>query len=210
MANNIDYKLLKDWINNEQLDNKNIINLKGFFLKNKPYKYLELRNFLNEKKAKSILLALSKERFYEKNSDLFKFYQTNDIASSKNPKLAEFRNFLASGEFIGYIRALTGFKLKIGKVDLAGTLYKDTNFLLCHDDRLETRKIAFLLYLSDLEEKDGASLNLMDRKFRKIAKIIPQFNKFIFFEVSNHSFHEVEELIKDKQRIALGGWFHDK
>ena len=210
MDSNNNSKILKRWINVNYLNTKTIANLKENFVKNKPYPYLELSSFFNEQKAKGLLLSLLKEKFYEKSSDLFKFHQTNDLSSTKNSKLEEFRKFLASEDFAGYMEVLTGFKLKNGKVDLAGTLYKDTNFLLCHDDRLETRKIAFLLYLSDLEEKDGASLNLMDRKFKKIAKIIPQSNKFVIFGVSSHSFHEVEELIKDKQRIALGGWFHDK
>lgn len=153
---------------------------------------------------------MSKEKFYQKEADLFSFFQTNDIISSKNKILLEFREFLASGEFIHYMESLTGLKLGRGKVDLAGSLYKNTNYLLCHDDELEGRSIAFLLYLSTLDGKDGGSLNLMDRKPRIAKKLIPKFNTFTFFQVSKISFHEVGEVIADKQRIALGGWLHDK
>lgn len=210
MSKNPRSGILNRWINKIYLHEKTIANLKNKFKKNDPYPYLELSGFFNENKAKGLLSALAKERFYEKNSDLFKFYQTNDIASSKNSELLDFRYFLASVDFIRYMEFLTGLNLKPGKIDLAGTLYKDTNFLLCHDDKLEKRKIAFLFYLSNLEDKDGGSLNLMDAHFKLTRKIRPEFNKFTFFQVSSHSFHEVQELVANKQRMAFGGWFHDK
>ena len=194
---------MKQWINGKYLKNETINKLKNTFRKNRPYPYLELKDFLNEEKAKGLLLALSKERFYPKEADLFSFFQTNDIASSKNKILLEFREFLASEGFISYMENLTGLKLGRGKIDLAGSLYRNTNYLLCHDDELEGRSIAFLLYLSTLDGKDGGSLNLMDGKLQTTKKLIPGFNTFTFF-------HEVEEVVNDKQRIALGGWLHDK
>ena len=67
---------------------------------------------------------------------------------------------------------------------MAGTLYVDTDYLLCHDDQLEGRKIAYLFYLSDMKETDGGSLNLFASKNRVPTtierKIIPKFNTFSF------------------------------
>lgn len=200
---------LEEWINKVYLNKNTIKNLKYKFLNNKPYPNLELNNFLKKEKAKKILLALANERFYEKESDLFSFHQTNDISSIKNKTLQEFRNLLYSKSFLQLMKLLTGLNFKI-KIDLAGSLYRNTNYLLCHDDLLEGRNIAFLLYLSTLSKTDGGSLNLMDKDLNIEKKLIPIFNTFTFFKVSKISYHEVGEVIGDKQRIALGGWFHDK
>mgnify|MGYP003342408719 CR=1 FL=1 len=48
------------------------------------------------------------------------------------------------------------------KVDLFASLYQDTDFLLPHDDKLESRKIAFIIYLSNLEKKDGGEVLELD------------------------------------------------
>lgn len=182
------------------------------FAKAEPFPYLEIKNFLSDEKAKNILKALLKEKFYEKESDLFKFLQTDDLNFAKNKCLLEFRNFLCSKEFIDYMGKITNIKLKYGVVDISGSIYRNTDYLLCHDDRLEGRKIAYLFYLSDFTLKEGGSLNLFSSKKglpdKVIKKIFPKFNTFVFFEVSDLSFHEVEEVLTDKQRIAIGGWFH--
>ncbi|MEK7484723.1 MAG: 2OG-Fe(II) oxygenase family protein [Planctomycetota bacterium] len=197
------------WVQASYLDEKKIALLHASYLKAKPYSYLELPGFFKEKKAQAILKALLTLRFYDKEADLFHFYQTNDIASIPNKTLQDFRSFLASSEFLKYMNHLTGLKFKKNAIDLAGSLYKNTNYLLCHDDQLEGRSIAFLLYLNTLLPKDGGSLNLLDKKQKVVKKLYPKFNTFTFFHVSPISFHEVEEIVSDTQRIALGGWLHD-
>ena len=134
------------------------------FVKSKPFSHLDINNFLNEEKASEILKELLKEKFYEKESDLFKFLQTDDLNFTKNKILKELRNFLCSREFIEYIEKITGLKLKSGVIDMAGSIYRNTDYLLCHDDLLEGRKIAYLFYLSDFDLKDGGSLNLFSSK----------------------------------------------
>ncbi len=199
---------LEEWISKDYLRDESIHSQKKSFSSAKPFFHLELKNFLTENLAKKLLLALSKETFTQKEADLFKLKQTNDLSSSKIKALSEFRNFLLSEGFMHYMESITGLALKRGIVDLSGSMYEDTDFLLCHDDRLEGRKIAFLFYLSSLNEKDGGALALLDKKLGAGKRIIPQFNTFAFFEVSKISHHEVEEVIAQKQRIALGGWFH--
>lgn len=206
--------LLQEWLDEKYLKTGNTKKLIVMFSRNKPFPFLELNDFLKAEKAAGVLKALSGEKFHEKESDLFKFMQTDDLNNTSSRELQEFRDFLYSKEFVGYMDQLTGFRLKTDAIDLAGTLYQDTDYLLCHDDRLEGRKIAYLFYLSDMEEKDGGSLNLFASKSEvpvKIGKkIIPRFNTFAFFEVSPISFHEVEEVIAQKQRIAIGGWFYGR
>lgn len=203
-------KMMKDWINAEYLDPKIF---KKQFLNNKPFPNIEFQDFLKEEKAVDVLKALLIEKFFHKDADLFQFKQTNDLKNTSNKDLKDFISFLYSKEFINFMQEMTGFKLS-DKTDIAGTLYESTDYLLCHDDQLEGRKIAYLFYFTDFEESDGGSLNLFSSKNnipdKIIKKIIPRFNKFAFFEVFQKSFHEVEEVIAEKQRIAIGGWFYDK
>ena len=206
--------MLQEWLDEGYIESGKIKELREMFSKNRPFPFLELNDFLKPLKAASVLKGLSGEKFHAKESDLFKFMQTDDLNGTGSRELREFRDFLYSKEFVGYMEQLTGFRLKTDAVDLAGTLYQDTDYLLCHDDRLEGRKIAYLFYLSDMEEKDGGSLNLFASKSKaplKIEKkIIPRFNTLAFFEVSPISFHEVGEIIVKKQRIAIGGWLYGR
>ena len=203
---------LQDWINWDYLEDKRIKKLAHAFSKGAPFPNLALTKFFKEQKPLQILQALGKEQFYEKESDLFKFMQTNDLEGTDSKVLKEFRSFLCSKEFIAYMQMITGLKMHSGVIDMHGSLYRDTDHLLCHDDQLEGRKVAFLFYLSTLGKNDGGALSLLASTSGvptgSAAKIIPAFNMFTFFEVSPRSFHEVEEVVTDKKRIAIGGWFH--
>ncbi len=66
---------------------------------------------------------------------------------------------------------MTGIELN-EKLALFYAEYKATDHLLCHDDELEGRRIAFILYLSpQWSEEDGGTLDLFsvdDQVKRKI------------------------------------------
>ncbi|MFT4313142.1 MAG: 2OG-Fe(II) oxygenase family protein [Candidatus Woesearchaeota archaeon] len=203
---------VEDWIQPEYITNDAKEELLEKFSKNSPFKHIQITDFFIPEKLEIVLAALGEEHFFEKESDLFKFMQTQDLAHTKNTVLQEFIQFLYSTEFIQFMEDITKFNLNKKEVDIAGTLYQDTDFLLCHDDELEGRKIAFLVYLSTQTEEDGGSLKLYSHKDGKPhaveKKLYPKINSFTFFEVSETSFHEVEEIYTDTQRIAIGGWYH--
>ena len=205
-------KSMQEWIQISYRNTKKIEELKKKIQNNTPFPHLELHTFFNEERLTKVLKALRKEEFLEKESDLFKFMQTHDFSTSSITELQEFKNFLSSKAFFAYMKEITEIKLKEKSIDISASLYQNTDYLLPHDDQLEGRKIAFIIYLSNLEEKDGGKLILYRTKGaipREEEKaIIPQFNTFVFFKVSEKSFHEVEELITNKQRITIGGWFH--
>ncbi len=176
------------------------------FTQAKPFPHLILPDFFDEQKILSVLRSLLKEKWYPKQADLFSFKQTNDLVSSQQKALQDFRSFLCSPDFLQFMKEITGCTLR--KIDLAGTLYEPGDYLLCHDDQLDKRKIAFFVYLSTPEE--GGELALFSSRNGipiEIGKHIkPAFNTFAFFEVSPLSFHQVEEVLKG-QRIAISGWF---
>lgn len=203
---------LREWIEAAYLDNKKILQLQKQFQKARPFEHLALPGFFVKEKIADALIALSSERFERKESDLFAFLQTNDFAPSQNKTLAAFRAFLCSRAFCSYLNRITGVRIRSGVIDMAATIYEDTDHLLCHDDKLEGRHLAYMIYLTSLKKKDGGALCLYEsRKGRptRIAKrIMPQVDMFTFFKVTPISFHQVDEVVQDVQRIAISGWFH--
>lgn len=177
-------------------------------LRKQPFLHGEYAHFFNETKLKMVLKALQQEQFVLKQADLFQFAQTQDFLGSQYKALQDFRTFLCSENFISFLERITSLTLKRGVIDMSGTHYQDTDYLLPHDDQLEGRKLAYFVYLSDLEADDGGKLQLLDQKGRVKAEILPKFNTFAFFEVSAKSYHQVEELVVPKQRLAITGWFH--
>lgn len=202
--------LLKKWIQEKYLQSAYVKQGAVSFAQLKPFPHLEISDFFIPEKLIEVLKALTTEKFFFKEADLFKFRQTQDFLGSENATLQEFRRFLSSPDFISYLSLLTGAALKSHSIDISATLYEDTDFLLCHDDQLEGRKIAYFIYLSTLEKGDGGTLQLFNKDFQIEASISPRFNTFAFFEVSSKSFHEVAEVLGEKQRIAITGWFHDQ
>lgn len=104
-------------------------------------------------------------------------------------------------------------------VAISAAIYESTDRLLCHDDELEGRRIAFILYMvpEDWSAEDGGHLDLfnVDKDTIQpcsVAKsLLPKYNTFNFFEVSVKSYHQVREVLsKDKSRVSISGWFHGK
>lgn len=177
--------------------------LKKDFKSAKPFPHLVLPNFF--KNAKELKSALLKEKFHYQNSDLFQFHQTNDCSKAKTKVVQDFHKFFGSREFLSFISEITGKKLT--SIDMSGFIYGDTDYLLPHDDRLEGRKIAYVVNLSEnFKDENGGALALFKGK-NVVKRIVPRFNTLTIFEVSNKSLHEVEEVIGQK-RVSFAGWFH--
>ncbi len=203
---------LNQWLNARLFDERFLLRLNKKFIGGRPFPHIVLRDFLIDEKAFELLKEVKKERFIEKESDLFQFKQTDDLFFSKNKLVKEFNETCLSWEFFELIGKISNSKFK-GTLDMAATLYEGTDFLLCHDDELEGRKIAYVLYLSDdFRDADGGSFviyNSANGLPTMVAKRIPPvFNSLLLFEVSEKSFHEVEENLSEKKRYAIGGWLH--
>ncbi|NCO11297.1 hypothetical protein CO038_03140 [Candidatus Pacearchaeota archaeon CG_4_9_14_0_2_um_filter_39_13] len=200
-----------EWINEKYTDLGTLSNLHRTFAGNLPFQHIFLADFLKEEKAEELRELLKKEEFEEKNSDLFQFKQTKDLSGSEGMK--KFYGFLQGREFAEFMQKLTGITVIPSAIDVSGTLYENTDYLLCHDDQLEGRKIAYIFYLGDnLSEEDGGNFALLSsdsgKPGKKIKKYPANFNGFMAFKVSKESFHEVEEVIAEKKRYAIGGWLH--
>ncbi|XP_074865100.1 prolyl 3-hydroxylase OGFOD1 [Carettochelys insculpta] len=151
--------------------------------------------------------------FHEKCNDLYKFKQSDDLRERKEPHISALRKVLFE-EFREWLSVVTQVELE-PTVDLSCAKYEYTDALLCHDDELEGRRIAFILYLVPPWEKgDGGTLDLYstDGHFQPqqvVKSLVPTWNSLVFFEVSPVSFHQVSEVLtKGKCRLSVSGWFH--
>jgi len=165
----------------------------------------------------NFLAGLKKElqslEFICKNNDLYKFRQSCALSSSSGPHIAQLRSLLLD-QIKPWISQVT--KIQMGDtVDMFCAQYTHTDTLLCHDDELEGRRVAFILYLTEeWFEEDGGLLELFNTDSDGnpkdvVQKLVPQNNSFAFFEVSPISFHQVSEVLSTtKTRLSVGGWFH--
>ena len=129
--------------------------------------------------------------------------------------MSQLRKIIYSDQFLGFLKNVTGIELN-HEVDISGSRYWSGSQLLCHDDELEGRRIAFILYIvpEDWEEKDGGQLDLFEvdsdgQPVRIGETVWPKRNSFIFFEVSPVSWHQVAEILSlEKHRMSISGWLH--
>jgi hypothetical protein len=118
------------------------------------------------------------------------------------------------------------------QVDCAANCHAKGCHLLCHDDVIGTRKVSYIIYLTDAEPKwtdeDGGRLELYEAIAEEggesqdedtaarlvpnalpIKTILPEFNSMAYFVVKpGVSFHSVQEVFCDRPRLSIQGWYH--
>lgn len=161
--------------------------------------------------------------FTPKETDIYKIYQSGDLANLDGldesslkllPSLVKLRDALYSSPFREYLSHVTGAGALSGiKTDMAVNVYNPTCHLLCHDDVIGSRRVSYILYLTDpdrpwkaewggalrlystntIEEGDGSVIKVPDP--HPTTTIPPAFNQLSFFAVQpGESFHDVEEV----------------
>jgi len=186
----------------------------GITVINNPFPCCVIENVLEgEEFFRGLRTELLGFEFLQKNNDLYKFRQSNSLASSTGPHIVQLKTLLLT-RMMPWISKVVGVQLE-NTVDLFCAQYSYTDTLLCHDDELEGRRVAFIMYLTEeWSEEDGGLLELFDTDSdgnpnKVVQKLLPKNNSFAFFEVSPVSFHQVSEVISStKTRLSVGGWFH--
>uniref|UniRef100_F6UN89 Prolyl 3-hydroxylase OGFOD1 n=1 Tax=Ornithorhynchus anatinus TaxID=9258 RepID=F6UN89_ORNAN len=179
-----------------------------------PFHHCVIPNFID---CQTFLEGLQKELlnldFHEKCNDLYKFKQSDDLKKRKEPHISALRKVLFE-EFRMWLSDIANVDLE-PTVDLSCAKYEYTDALLCHDDELEGRRIAFILYLvPPWDENLGGTLDLYDtdehfQPQQIVKSLVPSWNTLAFFEVSPVSFHQVSEVLSEgKCRLSVSGWFH--
>lgn len=214
-----------------------------------PYKHSVINSLIDDSLLRNVRTEIKDNvSFTPKETDIYKIHQSGDLANldgldddalAKLPSLLRLRDAIYSQAFRDYISHITGCgPLSARKTDLAINVYTPGCYLLCHDDVIGSRKVSYILYLTDPDQpwqpEWGGALRLFpvfDREGKEgaiakttgpdVAKVIPPaWNQLSFFAVQpGVSFHDVEEvyhpdtkeqLEKDggRVRMAVSGWFH--
>ncbi|VDL81405.1 unnamed protein product [Schistocephalus solidus] len=221
----------------------------GVQIVHQPFAFAALPNFLapdNQDKSTttaSLIDALEAEArklpLHRRQNDLFSLNQSDDLkslcqkgnetAATEFPLLRQLREFFAT-DFLAWMKDVTGAELDENEVDSSISRYEPTDYLLCHDDELERRRIAFVIYLvpEDWDRlTDGGCLDLIDsgpmpdkcgranlksnpgdyHPWHSVMSLPPARNCLVFFEVCPRSFHQVAEIIGSRDRLSVHGWF---
>lgn len=195
-----------------------------------PYRWGSIKSLIDDKLLRNVRNEIMSEiEFTKKETDIYKVFQSGDLANlsamppallKRLPSIYKLRSAIYSETFRNFISEVTGCgKLSGVKTDLSIQLYTKGCHLLTHDDVIGSRRVSFILYMPDPDShwKDhyGGGLQLFDSLVPNVpqsdihSRLVPEFNQIAFFTVQpGLSFHAVEEVKVDKQRLSLQGWFH--
>lgn len=195
-----------------------------------PYRWGTVQELMNDELLKLVRREVLQEiAFTKKETDIYKVFQSGDLANLSGldwddllrlPSLYKLRAAIYSEEFRDFVLKVTGCgKLSGVKTDMSINTYNKGCHLLTHDDVIGSRRVSFILYLPDPQytwkPHYGGGLRLFPSVVPNVpktdyeAKLVPQFNQIAFFTVQpGLSFHDVEEVRVDKQRLSIQGWFH--
>lgn len=200
----------KKCFNLVNFNEKSILNFRNEFIANTPFKNVIIDDFFNKEYLLRLKKELEKEKYYRESHDLYEFLRTVDFRNLDNKIIKEFRELIFSKEFINIIQEISQIELKNNIIELHSLRLQNGDYLLCHDDMVQKRKIAFIIYLSEVET--GGELELFGSNNGNpneiVKKIKPKFNRFAMFEVSNKSFHQIKEVEGKLERLSISGWFY--
>ncbi|XP_059120548.1 prolyl 3-hydroxylase OGFOD1 isoform X3 [Peromyscus eremicus] len=179
-----------------------------------PFLHCVIPNFIQSQDfLEGLQMELLSLDFHEKYNDLYKFQQSDDLKKRKEPHISALRKLMFE-DFRDWLSKVSSIDLE-PTIDMSCAKYEFTDALLCHDDELEGRRIAFILYLVPSWDRSlGGTLDLYntDEHFqpkRIVKSLTPSWNKLVFFEVSPVSFHQVSEVLSEEtSRLSISGWFH--
>ncbi|KAK4691224.1 prolyl 3-hydroxylase /prolyl 3,4-dihydroxylase, partial [Lecanoromycetidae sp. Uapishka_2] len=214
----------------------------------KPYRHGVISDLISSKLLRDVRSEIQNLSFTPKETDIYKIHQSGDLANLDGlddsslkllPSLLTLRDAMYSSEFRQYLSTITDSGPLSGKkTDMAINVYTPGCHLLCHDDVIGSRRVSYILYLTDpdkpWQKEWGGALRLYptqthveeDGQVTKVpspdysVSIPPAFNQLSFFAVQpGESFHDVEEVYDGTEsgnggesdarvRMAISGWYH--
>ncbi|USW52529.1 Putative oxoglutarate/iron-dependent dioxygenase [Septoria linicola] len=218
------------------------------YTKSGPYLHTVVSELMNDELLRAVRSEITDNiHFTPKETDIYKIHQSGDLANldglpasalEKLPSLLKLRDALYGEDFRKWVSSVSGAGPLSGKkTDMAVNVYVPGCHLLCHDDVIGTRRVSYILYLTNPDKPwkaqwggalrlyptdgvkgdDGKAYRLPKAEWTKV--IPPAWNQLSFFTVQpGESFHDVEEVYKRAEgvdeddggrvRMAISGWFH--
>ena len=194
-----------------------------------PYPHARLADVFQESHLLKVRQELQQLQSTFKETDLFKLYQTGDLANidPTNPEHATslpatiaLRAALYSEPFRAFVRGVTGCAPLTSQQDCSCNVYKRGGHLLCHDDVIGTRCVSYILYLSrpgkQWHPQLGGALELYAVDIDSgavdpapVSSLSPEFGTMVMFGVlPGRSYHSVQEVGSKVPRLSVSGWFH--
>ena len=211
-----------------------------------PYPHAVVPSLIQESLLRSVRQEITTHiHFTLKETDIYRIHQSGDLANLSRldaeslqhlPSLVRLRDALYSPDFREWVSEVTGAgKVSGRKTDMAVNVYTPGSYLLCHDDVIGSRRVSYILYLTDPDHPWqpgwGGGLRLYPTKTKKnkqgediqvplaehCLNIPPSFGQLSFFAVRpGESYHDVEEVYYGRDldadggriRMAISGWFH--
>lgn len=214
-----------------------------------PYPHAIVSGLIQEQLLRDVRSEITENiHFTLKETDIYRIHQSGDLANLSNldqeslkrlPSLVRLRDALYSKDFREWVSQVTGAgKVSGNKTDMAVNVYTPGSYLLCHDDVIGSRRVSYILYLTNPDEpwqaEWGGGLRLYPTEVKTSREgeeikvplaewsktIPPSFSQLSFFAVRpGESYHDVEEVYhatgknaatEDRKRIrmAVSGWFH--
>ena len=137
-----------------------------------PYNHISFDPLCQDDRMRLICEEVKRLNATYKETDLFKLFQTLDLANIKHSdeiaptvqQLLSLRDSIYSQEFREFVSEVTGCGELTDRVDCAANAYVKGCHLLCHDDVIGNRKISYIIYLTDPDDpwlfEDGGLLEL--------------------------------------------------
>lgn len=207
-----------------------------------PYPHAVVPSLIQDELLREVRKEITEHvHFTLKETDIYRIHQSGDLANLSKlaaedlkhlPSLVKLRDALYSDDFRTWVSLVTSAgKVSGRKTDMAVNVYTPGSYLLCHDDVIGSRRVSYILYLTDPDEpwkpEWGGGLRLYPTEVKKDHKgedvkvplaehtvnIAPSFGQLSFFAVRpGESYHDVEEVYHGPDgkriRMAISGWYH--
>jgi Rps23 Pro-64 3,4-dihydroxylase Tpa1-like proline 4-hydroxylase len=232
----MDFGVLHPWIQDSHLDADKISGYREAFSSSRA-RLLSIKSFLREDVASQLAQCLEREIEFKPTFSLYpskrvteeewmkedeskRFFRFSQLAGIK-PEFQMSRNVLTylrfrkaflDPEFIRFFEEVSGLSLSPTD-DFSLHRMDRGDFLHIHNDVHETRRLAFVMYLTPgWEPSFGGSLHMKDAG-GQVTTVSPDYNSIVIFDVKAKTQHSVEEIAEgagESARLSMGGWFHER
>jgi len=209
----IDSAWLSTWVQPQHLDADAVAAARAAFLTH-PLRLGVLPSFLLPGRARQLSDFLLRQAVFRADHDRLYRMQILEGAAEEFRLGAgvvahlRFMQAIEDRRFIALVEALTG--LTLGAATTSVHAMTQGDYLLAHDDDLDGRRVAFVLFLTpDWPEDAGGVLRFSGRD-AGVSSIRPEYNSLALFDVTAGTSHEVGVITPaagDRARVTISGWF---